>query len=227
MSTSSRVKNLASNKHIQIDKANTVMVVSIAAAAALLVFSLFAARALASQASYNRKVITEKEKAVSQLKSNIASLEQLNIAYQEFVQRPTNIIDGLSSGNGDRDGDNAKIVLDSLPSKYDFPGLVSGLDRLFSNGEYKISTLGGTDDELTQQAVAPNSPVVEIPIQLAATSSYAGSQTFLKTVESSIRPIKVELLTLSGNDSDISTSISAKTYFLPEKTINIQTKEVK
>jgi Tfp pilus assembly protein PilO len=227
MASSSRIKSLTSTKHLQIDKANTTMVITIAVASALLVFSLFAARALASQASYNKKVIAEKEKAVSQLEANIAALEQLDSSYQEFVQRPSNIIAGNSTGNGDRDGDNAKIVLDALPSKYDFPGLVSSLEKMFALKDYKIESIGGTDDEIAQQTTVANGTGVEIPIQLGVNSSYAATKDMLKSLELSIRPIKLETLTISGSDANVTTSVIAKTYYLPEKTINIETKVIK
>ena len=76
---------------------------------------MVASRALWSQRGYQSRVISEKEKAVSQLESNIAATNQLAISYNAFVSTPDNVIGGNPNGTGDRDGNNAKIVLDALP----------------------------------------------------------------------------------------------------------------
>ncbi len=222
-----KLRSLTSNKHLQIDKANSVMVVSTGIAAVMLVFSLMATKALWTQASFKKKIIKEKQVAVTQLKANVEAVSSLDKAYQEFVKRPTNAIGGGSTGDGDRDGDNAKIILDALPSKYDFPALVSSFEKILSGNDYKVSSISGIDDEVAQSLAKVNGEPIEVPFQIAVSGPYGGVQGMIKTLESSIRPMKVDQITFSGSDADISASVVGKTYFLPEKSINIQMKEIK
>ena len=138
-------------KHVQIDKANSRMVAIVAMAAFVVVFSLVASRALLGQRSYQARVIAGKQKAVKQLKDNITSVDSLVKSYSVFVSSSTNVLGGNSTGTGAQDGDNAKLVLDALPSQYDFPALATSLEKILTSKNYKINSITGTDDEIKQQ----------------------------------------------------------------------------
>jgi hypothetical protein len=56
-----------STKHLQIDKANQLILVAAAATTVVVVFSLVAAQALVKQMSYQNKVISMREAANKQL----------------------------------------------------------------------------------------------------------------------------------------------------------------
>jgi hypothetical protein len=143
-----------STKRLQINKASATMVLPLTIASFITVFSLVATRALLSQRSYQSRVISEKEKAKKQLKENIVEVEKLRAQYKGFADAPTNVLGGDPRGAGEKDGDNARIVLDALPSKYDFPALATSLEKLLTNGGYKIESIAGSDDELNQQTNA-------------------------------------------------------------------------
>lgn len=220
-------KQQVSLKRVQIDKANTMMVAAIAISAFVVVFCLVASRALWSKQGYQNRLITEKEIAVSQLEQNLATVDDLVVAYKAFVETPDNVIGGNPSGTGEKDGDNAKIVLDALPSKYDFPALATSLEKLLGKAN-QIDSISGTDDEVAQitSAESATSPV-EMPFEVGASGTFASSQELLEIFEQSIRPMKVGNLELSGSNGDLQISVSAKTYYLPEKGLNIQKKVVK
>lgn len=208
------------------------MVLFLAVAAFVAVFSLLASRALLSQRSYQSRVITEKKKALAQLKANNVAATQLVTSYKAFVSTPDNIIGGLPTGTGDRDGDNAKIVLDALPSKYDFPALATSIEKVLVARNYAIDTITGTDDELNQSAVA--TPVaaavvqpVEMPFDVSVTGDLAAIQGFLDTFQLSIRPMNILKITLSGADATLRVQVSAKSYYQPQKTVTITKKAVK
>jgi len=215
-----------SSKRLQIDKTNARIVGTIAGAAAIFVFSLVASKALLSQRSYQNRVIDGKEQAVKQLKDNVAAVENLVTSYTAFVNAPDNVLGGNPKGSGDKDGDNAKIVLDALPSKYDFPALATSLEKLL--GSYKINAITGTDDEVNQQNTASPSPVpVEMPFEITVTGTYGSMKDLVATLERSIRPIQVQTIELSGNDADLKAVISAKTFYQPEKDLNNTTREIR
>lgn len=211
-------------RHIQIDKANTIIFVSIAVAAACLVFSLVSLQALWRQAGYNRKVISAKEKSVSQLEQNIQSLDQLNTSYQAFVGETSNIIGGSSTGQGDKDGDNAKITLDALPSVYDFPGLVSGMNKILTGRTFTEATIDGVDDEIAQISNSNTAPaIVEIPLSFSAKGGTEAAQDFLNTIDNSIRPVKLSSVSFGGSEAgDLEISATGMTYYQPKKVFQVK-----
>lgn len=216
-----------SGKRTQINKANTTMVIVVAVASFITMFSLVAAKALWDQRSFQARVITEKEVARNQLKANVAAVDTLTTSYQAFVGTSENVIGGNPTGKGDKDGDNAKLVLDALPSKYDFPALATSLEKLLTSGDYTIDNITGTDDEANQQAALGQKQPVEIPFQIGASGSYANVQKLVSSLEKSIRPFSVTRISFNGDDSELQVQVDAKTFYLPEKTLNITTKEVK
>lgn len=220
-------KSQFSVKHLEVSKANTMVVAVIAVAAFVTTFSLVASRSLLAKRSYQSKVITEKEKAVDQLRANIAAVDSLTNSYKSFVDRPENIIGGASAGEGDQDGDNAKIILDALPSKYDFPALATSIEKMLVSRNYSIDAINGTDDEVAQStAVTSSNQAIEMPFQLSVNGNYTSMQELVRILERSIRPIQIESLRMTGNDGLLQMNIDAKTFYQPEKTLNITKKVV-
>ncbi len=243
-------KNILSTKRLQIDKANANMVVILAVAAFLTVFSLVASRALVSQRGYQGRVIEKKKKALTQLKANNEAAKKLVTSYTAFISTPDNIIGGLPSGTGDRDGDNAKIVLDALPSKYDFPALVSSIEKVLISRNYIINSISGTDDEINQSSsTTPNSTAsasengqttetssasatgqsiqpVEMPFEVTVAGNLDSAQGLLDVFQLSIRPIRVFKFSLSGADDKLNIEVSAKSYYQPQKKVTIKLEAV-
>ena len=215
----------SSLKRIQIDKANTTMVGAIAAAAFIVVFSLVASNALWNKRAFQAKVISEKETAVAQLNANLETVDELVVAYTAFTQTGDNVIGGNPEGTGDRDGDNAKITLDALPSKYDFPALATSLEKLLKNDYTEIS-ITGEDEEASRSVEDQPIEPVEMPFEISATANSNKIKDLLVTLQRSIRPMNIISVDLSGSNSDLQASISAKTYYQPEKVFKVQTKVV-
>lgn len=222
-------KSGLSNKHLQINKAATTITAVLAIASFVAVISIVGARAMLQQRSYQAKVIKEKELAVKTLKQNIASVELLGNSYKEFTARPENMIGGISTGTGERDGDNAKIILDALPSTYDFPALVSSIEKILSQNNLTIESITGTDDEIAQLGKESSSTpeVVEIPFEFTVSGSYDSFYALIGTLERSIRPIKVDSIQFSSNGSGATMTVKARTYYQSGKKLDITTKVVK
>jgi hypothetical protein len=218
---------LGSLRYVQIDKDNSAIVIAVAAAAACLIFSLVAAQSLWKQASYNRRVISKKEQTRDTLETNIANLANLEDSYKTFVSTPTNIIDGSSSGSGDRDGDNAKIILDSLPSVYDFPGMLTGFNKVLNTGEFGQVKINAEDDEVSQKN-NKTPTLVEIPLNMSAQGSLDATQAFLKRLDNSIRPVKVNTVNFAGDSSgQLVITIDGNTFYQPKKQFEVKTEVVK
>lgn len=214
-------------KQMQINKANMRMVVAVAVSAAVVVFSLVASRALLQKRSYQAKVIGAKEKAVNQLEANIVAANQLTAAYQTFVSTSTNVLGGNPQGTGDKDGDNAKIILDALPSQYDFPALASSLEKILTSNNLKIDSITGTDDEIAQgQPHEDGLQPIEIPFTIAVTTNVDGAKNLVSVLQRSIRPINIRSIQITGSNSDLKVTIDAVTYYQPQKTVDIKTEVI-
>lgn len=218
-----------SNKHQQIIKSVNTMVIIMAVSAFITVFSLVSAKALLSQRAYKSKVIKEKKLALSTLKKNNKVANELAESYKVFISNPENVIGGSTTGSSDRDGDNGKIVLDALPSKYDFPALATSLDKILSGKSFSLVSITGIDDEINQQAKSKESKpeIIEIPIQISANGTADSVNELINILEKSIRPIKINKLDIAGADNNLTITVTAKTYYQPQKVIQITTKEVK
>lgn len=222
------VRTQISSKHLQITKANTTITATLAIAAFVTVASLVASRSMLQQRAYNSKVIKEKETAVKILKENVTEANTLVISYQEFVGRPQNIIGGNKDGTGERDGDNAKIILDALPSRYDFPALATSLEKILTQGNFSISNISGTDDEIAQAVKnSPTPEIVEIPFTFSVGGSYDALNGLISTIERSIRPIQINKLSFSiSTGTIVEMEVDAKTFYQSEKNLNITKKVI-
>ncbi|HSW37404.1 MAG TPA: hypothetical protein VLG37_03495 [Candidatus Saccharimonadales bacterium] len=223
-------KPTLSTKRVAIDKAQTQMVIAVGIAAFISVFALVAAHALWGQKGYLGRVTAEKEKAHKQLQANVKAVDSLVTAYKAFVSTSTNAIGGNSGGNGDNDGDNAKIILDALPPQYDFPGLASSLEKVLGDRGFSVGGIGGTDDQLTQQTntSSPSPQAVIMPFTFSVINANYGSvQNLISVLQKSIRPIQIDKLELSGATNSMQLVVTAHTYYQPAKNLKITTKEVK
>lgn len=218
-----------SGKRIAIDKANATLMLAIGIATFITVFALVASKSLISQGRYQSKVISQKEKALNQLKTNIGSVETLNNSYQEFANKPENILGGDPKGTGDRDGDNPRVILDALPSKYDFPALATSIEKMLKDNNFAVSNFTGIDDEITQAGnlSESNPQPIEIPFTFEASVSPNSGKSLVSLLERSIRPIQVQKLSITGQNNELSVDVTAKTYFQPEKNLDVRKEAVR
>ncbi len=219
-----------STKKIQIDKANSVIVAAVGIAAFLVTFSLISTKSLLSRRAYQARVITAQEQARDKLDENINSVKDLKTRYYEFVGRSENIIKGSSTGKSPNDGDNARIILDALPSKYDYPALASSLEKIVKDRGYIIHSMTGIDQEVEQNSTESSGvqQAVEMPFELTAEGSYKGIVDLLVAFRRSIRPFHVQVLTFEAEEDDVDAvklGIQGKSYYQPERTLSI-TEEV-
>lgn len=219
---------LVSTKRTLINKANSTILAVVGVTCFVIVFCLVAGHVLFSQLLYQNRIISAKKTALAQLKTDARATSSLVSSYQTFIGNGTNVLGGSLTGTGSQDGDNGKIVLDALPSKYDFPALTSSLEKLLSGQKVTIQSISGTDEELSQPASGSTSPTpVAMPFQITVSGSYANIQNVVKTLEKSIRPIQVQTLTFSGSDQSLTMTLSAQTYYQPEKTFSIGQEVIK
>jgi hypothetical protein len=248
------MKVLASIKHLQIHKANNMMFIAVGIATVVSVFSLISSKALLGESSYQHKVLKQRHQAADQLKKNIESAKALKQQYDAFEDQNPNIIGGrggvdlaiaLSEGqdqNGavtvkgqvvkltGQDGDNAKIVLDALPSRYDFPALISSIEKIANLDNAPLQSVTGTDESISsaQDSASTAVPSAQQPMPFSITTQtdYNTTQTLVKDLERSIRPMDISRFSLHGNGTSMSATIESSTYFQQPIQLRIIEKEV-
>lgn len=219
----------SSIKRALIEKSNSTIVVVTSVACFIVVFSLVASWSLFNQLMYQSRVIGESQKALSQLNTDITSVRSLETSYDKFVNTPTNAIGGNPQGTGPQDGDNAKIILDALPSKYDYPALVTSLENILTSQSVQIQSIAGTDDAAAQ-AASQNSAAPQpqsMPFQVVVNGNYAAIQNVVNAFERSIRPFQITTLDIAGDQSQLTLTVNAQTYWQAAKNLDIHTKVVK
>lgn len=218
-----------STKRLAIDKANATIVIAVAIATFIVVFSLVASKALYSQMRYQSKVSSKKETALKTLKDNLQTADQLTNSYKAFADQPTNVLGGNPKGNADMDGDNPRIVLDALPSQYDFPALTTSIEKLLNDHGFSIGSISGSDEETTQaskdSSVDPQP--VEMPFTVEVATDDKRGMDLMELFERSIRPMHVDKLSLESSNGQLKVTITAKSYYQPAKSLNVQTEVVR
>lgn len=210
-------------KRALIEKSSATIVAVTAVACFVVVFSLVASWALFDQFNYQGRVIDADQKALNQLKSDIQSTKSLEASYNAFISTPTNAIGGDPKGSGPQDGSNAKIILDALPSKYDYPALVNSLENILTGQSVTIQSITGTDAAASQGLQSSNTPAPQpMPFQVVVTGSYDSIQSVVSAFERSIRPFQTMTLELSGDQSQLTLTINAQTFWQPGKSLDIK-----
>lgn len=216
-------------KRLLISKANSAMVIATSIAAFVLVFGLVAGKALISQMSYQNKVIDAKKVALDQLEADLTAVDSLNESYRDFVEDDPNVLGGDPEGAGPQDGDNAKLVLDALPSRYDFPALTTSLEALITAQNLQILGISGTDEEATkgQQQTTGEPTAVAMPFQVQVSGAYPSIQNLVDVMLRSIRPFQIQSMEIAGGEDSMIANITAQTFYQPEKTLSIEEKVVR
>jgi hypothetical protein len=208
-----------SNKHVRIDKANQQTIIAISATVAIVMFTLAASQALIKQMRYQQLVISKRGAANTQLEKNIKATGPLVAAYEAFDGTPESII-----GTQDK---NSKIVLDALPSKYDFPALATSLEGLMVSSGVKIEGLTGTDNEAAAEQNSDDPKPIEIPVSMTGTGNTASVQKLIDNLQKSIRPIKIVSIGFKGSDTALQAQITAVTYYQPQRNYAVKDEVVK
>lgn len=203
------------------------LIAQVALAAAVIVFCLLSAKTLLGQALYQQRVISAKQTAVKRLKNDLAAVNALGTQYHAFVSANPNIIGGAATGQGASDGDNAQIVLDALPSRYDFPALTSAVEKIMRDRGLSVSSISGSDSTLGNQTTASPTPTpVTMSLTISAQGNYNSIQSLIADFERSIRPFNINTLQLSGNQNSMQLSASLDSYYQPAKVVNLTPKVV-
>jgi hypothetical protein len=226
-------KNI-SVKHLMIDKATQTIITIVAITALVAFFAIASSKALLGQLAYQNRVSSHKQTALTLLQADLDANNKLLNSYKSFVNHPQNIIGGDSTTNtGSNSGDNAKIILDALPSQYDFPATATSIQYLLNKQSVNIHSIGGTDQAAGGVAAgtgpttqSSGSSGIAIPFQFEVDGNYQAIQDTIGTFEKSIRPMQFLSVQMSGDQGDITLTTTVQTYYQDPVVFNITTENV-
>ncbi len=218
--------NNPSVKKIQIDKDSKTMIIWVAITIFIVIFSLVSANSLYSIFNHQNKVISANNNSLNILNKDKSSVGQLIGSYKNFVNTSTNIIGGSTSSNTQNNGDNAKIILDALPSSYDYPALLSSIQNLLSNQGVTIGSISGSPSQGSSgsNSTQTTSSPVAMTFSFTVTGPYQNIQNVINEFELSIRPMQFQTIDLSGNQNSMTLNATVQTYYQPAVGFNV-TKE--
>lgn len=227
------MKGPASKTRLLVDKTNSRILAIIIVAVFVTVFCLVSSKALLSQAAYQRRLLGARRTTLTQLINNKSAAHTLVDQFTNVFQgnSPTNVLGGKNVTDANPvppDGDNARIVLDSLPTTYDFPALISSVEKILSNNSISSPQINGTD----QSAAANNKPSdnpkpVTIDLTVAGQGSYDHIRKLIDDFERSTRPFDITSLQITGSNNFMSFQMNLHTYYQQAKTLGIGQKVVK
>ena len=209
--------NQSNNKTIdtkrdKISRANSMVFVSVAVSAVVVMFCLISIRFLWQKKSYNDRVIGAKTNARKQIEDNISNLDQLTAQFPELQNRASN---------------NSKTILHALPPNYDYAALVTSMEYLAKQAGVKLSSGIGQDESAAAVKEQNTYTPQEIALTLNVSGNYENIVRYISSLERSIRPVLVTTVDFNGTSSDLKASITAKTFYQPVRSLEVSKEVIK
>lgn len=213
-------------KRQQIEQANKTMFLWIIAASVAVAVCLVLAQFMVRQFVYNSKVIGEKAKAQQILDRNIDSVDSLKQEVNKLIAN--NELTALRVSPSDT---ALQVIIDALPTSDDRAGLATSLQQvILARSGITIDSISVTGQSISSDATATAttnvSTPIEIPFNITVVGDYAKLTQTITDLERSIRPISVDVIDVQGSGSTLRATISAKTFYLPPKSVEVQKKGI-
>ncbi len=227
-------KGAALRKRTQIAMANRVMFLWVAGVSIIFGFALVGSIFLAQKLLFNERVIQEKEKTVSVLRTNNSHVQAL-----EDQIRVLDTNQALINAKATSDDQAVQVILDALPSDANSLALGASIQNKLLTGITGL-TLDSlqVDPVIGLESLSNNSSVVNVSTSSSKSQnditfrfSVTGDETALKQVllnlEKSIRTIDVISLKIEGSGSTSSLSVQGRAFYEPAKVVQLKDKTVK
>lgn len=215
------------SKYAKIDKIRNTIVLTCSIASFIFIFSVISCKSLISKMSYQNRIISAKQSALTQLKTDLVASQQLISSYTAFNSTKQNLL-GEPCPNATPDCNNAKIILDALPSQYDYPALVTSVYDILQNNGLSITSISGTDEQLSQSTTPSNtSSPVAMPISFEVIGNITTIKNVMDDFQRSIRPFQFQNIKLTGSDAQLTLDASIQSYYQPGISFQITQRTVK
>lgn len=224
--------DVAIRKRSQIAQANKTMFIWIAVASALIGSAIVVSVFLTQKAIFNEEVLAEKQITISNLDNNNKVAPKLVSQIQVL---DTN--QALISSKANDSDQAVQVILDALPAEGNSLALgaslqnklLTGVPGLTSIQSLQVDPIIGLESLTTNTTVdaSAGEAANEITFRLVVKGNQDAIKMVLQNFERSIRLITVTSLQIeTQNDGQLMT-VTAKAYYEPAKTIELQTKVIK
>lgn len=227
-------KDVVLRKRIQIAKANRTMFLWVVIVSVILGVALVVSIFLIQRIVFNEKVLAEKNKTVSTLKTNNA-----NIAELENQVRVLDTNQSLIDVKARPDDQAIQVILDALPSEPNSLALGASLQNKLLAGiegltivSLQVDPVVGAEStsDLSTQATIPtetsDSPK-EITFRFSVSGSDSALRTVLKNLERSIRTINITSLKIESQGVNRLLTAQGSAYYEPTRIVQLTDKVVK
>lgn len=161
----------------------------------------------------NTKVVIGKQKAVSDLDKKIENAKSLVESYEDL-------------------GSRRDLIEHAMPNTKDFPQMVTLINNAAQSAGVRVEALNpnppsfaGTAAEST--SASGESQAVEYKFGMDVEGSYPRIRDFIRNLELSARPIKVDSISIRGNGEALNVSMIATTYYQAEANLEDKKEPVK
>lgn len=191
---------------------NYIVIMVVVSLLAILVTG-FIVNILGREFYMNTKVIIGKQQAVSDLGKKKENADSLITSYENLGQR--------------RD-----LIEHAMPNTSDFPQIVTIVNNAAQSSGVRIK--GISPNAVSVTAIA--TPEATTPVEGQATQykfgmdvegSYARVRDFIKNLELSARPIKIDAISIRGDGDSLNVSMRGTTYYQPEASLEDKLEPVK
>lgn len=226
----SNSNDVAIRKRTQIAKANRTMFLWIAAASALVGCAIVVSIFLVQKVVFNERVLAEKQKTVSTLEKNNKAVEGL----QESI-RVLDADQALSSVKANENDQAVQVILDALPSEANSLALGASLQNKLLAGVPGLNVVSLQVDPVLGVEVLSEGTSTDdtgagnvITFQFSVEGPQDALRQVLTNLERSIRTIEVTSVRIEvGGGNSQTMYVSARAFYEPKKTVELQDKKVK
>lgn len=229
-------KGAALRKRTQIAMANRVMFLWVAGVSIIFGFALVGSIFLAQKLLFNERVIQEKEKTVSTLKTDNSHVQALEDQIR-LLDTNQALIDAKASS----DNQAVQVILDALPSDANSLALGASIQNKLLTGipglsldSLQVDPVIGLESLSTNNSVvnaSTSSSKSKLQSNITFRFSVTGDETALKQVllnlEKSIRTIDVISLKIEGQGLTSSLSVQGRAFYEPARIVQLKDKTVK
>jgi|JI6StandDraft_1071083.scaffolds.fasta_scaffold21640_4 Tfp pilus assembly protein PilO len=217
-------------KRQQIQQANKAVFIWVALAGVVIAIAIVLSQFMVKQLLFNIKVINTETKTNAVLIENAEVYAPLRTEVSKLISNKELTELRLDKNEN---GDNAlQVVIDAMPTEDDRLSLAASLQqRIFSRSGVRIEQLSvSSGDSLAGDpavAVSQTEGVVEVPFTFEVSGTYEQIKKLFNDMQLSIRPISVTAVKLSGENSNMTAEIQAKTYYSEPATTDMKKETLK
>ncbi len=194
-----------------IERANSHIFTTVIIASIVVSASAVAISFLWGQRGFQDRVISAQEVTRDTINQNVANAQELE---RSFIALEESDI-------------NSQLILDALPSKYDFPAVASSVEKLADLGGVALDDFSGDDLSAAAENTAIEPIAIEIPFSSTVSGGEKDVEKFINTLEKSIRPFRIDGLSLNSSANNLVLEVSVSTFYQPSENLEVRTETIR